>query len=217
VKRLFASGGFTLPRVERICRVLDVDLYELARLARGADVKVSELSVTQEQALADNPKLLLVFHLLLNDWTLTDIVGEYTLSNAECLKLMLELDRLRLIDAREGNAVRLRTARQVAWRRDGPIRRAYQPVVLGEFFAIAFDHPGETLRFEAKELSAASRDVMRRKLERLIKDFNELAEIDASLKPTEREAVGLVIGFRPYVLSLFSRYKRPRRPASRAR
>jgi hypothetical protein len=80
--------------------------------------------------------------------------------------------------------------------------------VLDEFFAAAFDRPGETLRFEAKELSVASREVVRRKLERLVREFNELAEVDAALAPSERDSVGLVIGLRPYVLSLFTRMKR---------
>ncbi len=208
VKRLFSSGGFTMKRIDQICRVLDIDLYELARLARSEAATVSDLTTKQEQALADNAHLLLVFHLLLGDWHLEEIVAEYSVSRAQCLKLMLELERLRLIDVRPGNEVRLRTARQVTWRRGGPIRRAYQDRVLDEFFGTAFDRPGEALRFEAKELSQASRDVLRRKLDRLVQEFNELAEIDAGLKPAERDSIGLVIGLRPYVLSLFTRLKR---------
>ena len=52
VKRLFSGGGFTLRRVEQICRVLDIDLFELARLAHSEAAAVTELTVSQEQALA---------------------------------------------------------------------------------------------------------------------------------------------------------------------
>jgi DNA-binding Xre family transcriptional regulator len=211
VKRLFSAGGFTLKRVEQICRVLDIDMFELARLAHSEAATATELTPAQEQALAAESKLLLVFHLLLGGWRLEEIVAEYSISRAECLKLMLALDRLRLIDLKPGNEVRLRTARQVNWRRGGPIRRAYQEKVLTEFFGTAFDRAGESLRFEAKELSAASREVIRRKLERLVREFNELAEVDAALDPAERDSVGLVIGLRPYVLSLFTRLKRAKR------
>ena len=38
-----------------------------------------------------------------------------------------------------------------------------------------------------------------------------LAEIDAALQPKERDSVGLVVGLRPYVLSLFTRLKRAKR------
>ena len=77
VKRLFSSGSFTLKRVEQICRVLDLDFLELARLAHGEANTASRLSTTQEQALAANPRLLLVFHLLLGDWNADEIVDQY--------------------------------------------------------------------------------------------------------------------------------------------
>lgn len=215
VKRLFSSGGFTLERVEEICRLLDMDLFELARHAQADASTVTELSPQQEQALAEEPRLLLVFHLLLSGWRVEEIVAEYELTRAQAIKLMAELDRLRLIDLKPGDDVRLRTARQITWRRNGPIRRAYQTQVLTEFFGTAFDTAGEALRFEAKELSRASRDVIRRKLERLVQDFNELARLDAALKPSERDSVGLVLGLRPYVLSLFTRMRRKGKSGSR--
>jgi len=215
VKRLFSAGGFTLERLEQICRILDIDLFELARLAHAEVPGVTELTAAQEQALADDPRLLLVFHLLLSDWQAREIVAEYAVSRAECVRLMAQLDRLRLIELRAGDEVRLRTARQVRWRRGGPIRRAYQRRVLDEFFGHDFAAAGEVLRFEAKELSHASREVIRRKLERLVQDFNELADVDSALKPSERESVGLVLGLRPYVLSLFTRMKRGKAGASR--
>lgn len=210
VKRLFSSGSFTLRRIERICQVLDIDLYELARLARGEATVTSSLNGPQEQALAANPRLLLVFHLLLGNWAVADIVSQYAISRAECVKLMLELDHLELIELKANDHVRLRTTRQVSWRRNGPIRRAYQAKVLEEFLAAEFAGSGEFLHFEAKELSAASRDVIRRKLQRLQQEFNELAEIDGELGPEERESVGIVVATRPYVLSVFTQLKRRR-------
>jgi DNA-binding Xre family transcriptional regulator len=208
VKRLFSAGGFTLERIEQVCRVVDIDLYELARLARRATSTVSTLTSVQEQALAANPRLLVVFHLLLNGWKTDEILSEYRLSRAEYLKLLLELDRLHLIELRPDNEARLHTACHISWRRDGPMRRAYRGAVLEEFFGVQFDGPGEILRFEAKELSAESRQVIGRKLEQLAREVNELAEIDAVLKPEERESIGLLLAFRPYVLSLFTQLKR---------
>ncbi len=213
VKRLFAGGGFTLTRVEQICRVLEIDLYDLARLAHGEEAVANELTVEQEQALARDPRLLVVFHLLLNDWRPAQICAEYDLSMAESTRLLVALDRLQLIHLLPGSEVRLRTTRQLSWRRDGPIRRAYQASVLGEFFASSFAGSGELLRFEAQELSSASRAVIRRKLERLAREFSELAEIDAALPSQERESVGLVLALRPFVASMFQQMRRRRRVA----
>lgn len=215
VKRLFSSGGFTLERMEQICRLLDMDLFDLARHAHSDAAAVTELSPQQEQALADEPRLLLVFHLLLSGWRLDEIVAAYELSRAQCIEAMARLDRLRLIDLKPDNDARLRTARLITWRRNGPIRQAYQEQVMREFFAEGFEAPGEILRFEAKELSRASREVIGRKLERLAKEFNDLAALDAALDPGDRESIGLVFGLRPYVLSLFTRMQRRPRPTRR--
>jgi hypothetical protein len=49
---------------------------------------------------------------------------------------------------------------------------------------------------------------MTRKIDRLLNDFNELAEIDARLVRSEKQSVGMVLALRPYVLSLFTELKR---------
>lgn len=60
------------------------------------------------------------------------------------------------------------------------------------------------LRLEVRELSAASLAVMRRKLERLAVEFNELAEMDSSLAIENRQSVGMVLAIRPWVFSFVS-------------
>ena len=35
VKRLFSQGTFTLERLEEVCAALEIDVFELAKLARG--------------------------------------------------------------------------------------------------------------------------------------------------------------------------------------
>src|SRR2546423_12274463 len=52
VKRMFSHGSFTLARTEEILALLDIDLQELARLAREGAAAPAELSHEQELALA---------------------------------------------------------------------------------------------------------------------------------------------------------------------
>ena len=52
VKRLFSRRTFTLARLEQFCGVLEIDFFELARLARGKSSDVREMSLKQEEALA---------------------------------------------------------------------------------------------------------------------------------------------------------------------
>src|SRR3546814_14100343 len=67
VKRMLSTGRIDLARLERICGLLDIDLFELVRLARGARAEREHLEPVQEEALAADPRLLLVFHLLRSD------------------------------------------------------------------------------------------------------------------------------------------------------
>ena len=73
IKRLFSERTFTLQRLEKMCAVLEVDFFELAKLARGAAASVDEMTLEQEKALAGDSKLLGVFYLLFNDWQPADI------------------------------------------------------------------------------------------------------------------------------------------------
>jgi len=208
VKRLFSERSFTLKRLEQICKVLQVDFYELARMSRTEAETISELSLEQETALAKNPKLLTVYFLLLNDWSLVDICQHYVISEAEGIRLLVKLDRLKLIELQVHNKVKLLTAKTVRWRMDGPVRRLHQARVIGEFFDTKFTDPAEKLRFDVKELSAASLQIMQRKIDRLAGDFNDLAEVDASLPPGERQSVGITLAIRPWIFSIVSALKR---------
>jgi transcriptional regulator with XRE-family HTH domain len=123
IKRLFSTGSFTLRRLEQICEALEVDLYDVAKLARIQAATGTRLSIVQEAALASNHRLLVIFHLLLNEWTINEMVERYQISKREILRLMRRLHELRLIELGASNAVRLLTASNIEWRNDGPVAR----------------------------------------------------------------------------------------------
>ncbi|MGH8620936.1 MAG: helix-turn-helix domain-containing protein, partial [Burkholderiales bacterium] len=97
VKRLFSHGTFTLARLDQICAALEIELFDLAKLGRRRLETVSELSLEQEATLAGDPKLLTLFHLLLNEWRFSEIVREYDISETEGIRLLARLDRMKLI------------------------------------------------------------------------------------------------------------------------
>jgi transcriptional regulator with XRE-family HTH domain len=208
VKRLFSAGSFTLRRLEQICGVLELDFYDVAKIARSQVAKGTRLSLAQEEALASNHRLLVIFHLLLNEWTIDEITNGYRIPKREILRLMRRLHELRLIELGPSNRPRLLTASNIEWRNDGPVRQAYQPYVLAEFFDSSFEARNQVLHFDSKELGAASIAVMTRKIDKLLSDFDELAEIDAPLVRSQKQSVGIILALRPYVLSLFKELKR---------
>ena len=217
VKRLFSRGTFTLARVEQVLRVLELDLVELARMARGAEGGPAELSVEQETVLARDERLLSVFWLLLNGWRFGGIVEEFAITRTELTLALAKLERARLIDWDAGERVRLRVAKDFSWRAGGPVKKAYGLRVTAEFLRSRFAGPLELLRFEARDLSPASAAMLRRRLERLVAEFGELAEVDSTLPAGRREGVGLLLACRPWEFSVVNALKkRPREAAARA-
>ncbi|HVE88878.1 MAG TPA: helix-turn-helix transcriptional regulator, partial [Burkholderiaceae bacterium] len=98
VKRLFSQRTFTLNRLEQVLSALELDFFELAKIARGAGDAPEEMTEPQEHALAAEPRLMGVFYLLFNDWLPAQILARYELTEPELTKLLVKLDRLRLIE-----------------------------------------------------------------------------------------------------------------------
>lgn len=226
VKRLLSRGGITLERLERICEVLETDFYDLARSGKRSAEKAQSLTLAQEEALAADARLLTVFHLLANGWEPHEIQQRFSLSEVALVKLLARLDRLKLLDLQPGNHVRMRVARDFAWRPQGPVLRRWARSAVVDFFRGSFDGEEAFLNLEVRELGPASLALLRRKLEKVVKEFNELAAIDAPMPPARRRGVGLVIGMRPWSSSMVESLreeagfdekpvaKRPARPRS---
>jgi len=201
VKRLFSERTFTLQRLEQVCAFLEVDFFEVAKLSRGAAVTVDQMSVAQEEALAADPRLLGVFYLAFNDWQIGDILERYQVSRPEALKLLLRLDRLGLVEVQPGDVIKLRVPKSVRLRPDGPIRRAHGNSVVSSFLQADFAESGGRFRFEFRELSKASFELLQRRLDRVASEFNELAELDSYLPSDQRTTIGMALGIRPWAMS----------------
>ena len=210
VKRLFAEETFTLKRIENICNVLEIDFFDLARLARGASADTDEMTTSQEKGLAADARLLSLFYLVFNEWSVEAILESYDISKAECTKLLLQLDKLHLIELGANNAVRLKVPRTVRLQRDGPIRRSHGKTVINDFLQVDFAEMGGYFRFEFRDLSPASVAQIERRLERIAQEFHELAELDGYLPPDQRQTVGLALGMRPWMMSWVTGLKKKR-------
>jgi len=202
IKRLFSQRTFTLDRLEAILKVIEIDFYELARLSQGRRSGPVELSFEQESALAKDARLFSVFWLLCNEWRFDQIVAEFAIGAAQITSYFARLERLRLIDWRPGNRARLRVPRRYVWRAGGPLRKAYGLRVVTEFMRSRFDAPHDAFHFEAQELSAESAIVVKRRLERVAAEINELVEIDASTPAKKRVTLGVLLACRPWSISI---------------
>ncbi|HEX8739135.1 MAG TPA: helix-turn-helix transcriptional regulator [Casimicrobiaceae bacterium] len=208
VKRLFSERTFTLKRLDEFCAVLEIDVFELARLARGRAAEMREMTDKQEQALAQDAELLGVFYLLLSEWTADEIVAHYELPRTLLVRLLVRLDRLGLIELLPNDRVRLKVPKRLRLHQGGPIHRVHGKRVIEHFTSAEFDRIGGQFRFEYRELSKASYELMHRRLDRVAAEFLELAELDAAMPSRERETIGLMLAMRPWALSLVTGLKR---------
>lgn len=199
VKRIFSEQTFTLQRLEDVCRLLDTNIYDLAkRTAMKSDAPPQELSVSQERALADDPVLLTYFYLLITGWKPQRIAAKFNLHQNENTKYLKALHRLRLIELLPRNRVHLLTGRRINWLKNGPVRQLYFAQVKAEFLRSRFDAPDELMRLESGELSDASIGRLRRKMDQLGAEFVDCAETDLELPADQKRAFAMLLAFRPW-------------------
>ena len=213
VKRIFSERSFTLRRLEQVCGALEISLSELLRMSDAGDDRASKLSLEQEQALARDPALLSYFYLLLNGWSEAEIRRDYEFEEAQLLELRSRLIELELIEGLPRRGHRLRVGRQILWRKDGPVRRAYERQVKSEFLQSDFAGRGDFFSWQPAELTAASIEMLKRKLAQLQREFLEMAELDSN-STQSRHSTALLLAFRPWAFSLVA-VRRRKGPATR--
>ena len=204
VKRMFSTGAITLKRLDEICQALDLGLAELASEARSGRDPLAELSEAQEQALVDDPALMLAMYLVLNRWQQDEVLARYKLSETQWTLLLARLDRLGMIELLPGNRTRPRTQRNFRWRREGPMQRFFQQKLLPEYFGRAFDGEHDRLLLLSGMVSPTSAALIDRRLREAAEAFDLMMEQDAKLPAAERVGVSLVLARRPWRLGLFA-------------
>ena len=212
VKRLFASGRFTLERIVEISNLLGFTLAELAHEAAVTEHRLHLLSDAQEKELVSDAKLLLVAVCALNQWEVKDIVAAYMLTEAECIQRLLRLDRLRLITLLPGNRIRLNVARDFDWRPQGPIRTWFQSQGLSDFLHSDFAGPDETLAFSHAMLTEPAIEKIQSEMRRLRQRMAELHEESTAAPLTKKRGVGLLLAMREWEVDAFVALRRPTSP-----
>ncbi len=212
IKRLFSEKSFSLKRLEAVCKVLDLDIYDLALMARRKQQRsTNSLTLEQERILVKDERLLAFLYFLINGWPLSLITEMYDITTQEATRLLIQLDRLKLIELHPENRFRLLVSKNAFWRKHGPLWKHYQEKIFNDFIRHPFDQPNDRLEFSPGQLSEASLKIILKKIDDLVRQFNELAEMDAALPLKGRYSTGLVIGFRPWVFTLFAELRKPRK------
>jgi transcriptional regulator with XRE-family HTH domain len=206
VKRLFARQTFSLQRLEQILNLLGLEIADLVAMMNDRREFLTELTPEQEDALLADPKQLLLTYLLINGWPLNEITSTFAIDEAEVERLLIRLHRARIIELLPFNRVKLLTARNFTWRKDGPVQRFFAREVQHEFFDSSFAGPGEHLRFVAGLMTHASLAQLQQSIDRLAREFDELVRRDATAP--DRRSCSAVFALRPWEFSMFAALRR---------
>jgi len=208
VKRLFATRNLSLKRLDQICELSGMEISDLLALLEERSQRVDELTEGIEAELVGDPMLLLVAYCLLNYWTFEQIVSTYELSETQCIKLLVQLDRMKIIELLPGNRVRLLVSRRFKWRSDGPIEKFFRSQVQHKFFDSDFRQPGECRLVLNGRLSSSSNAMMLGRMRRLAEAFEEANTDDRRLPLDQRSGTTMVLAIRPWQLDVFERFTR---------
>jgi transcriptional regulator with XRE-family HTH domain len=208
VKRLFATRNLDLHRLEQICGLMDLEIADLLESTRTAEGRITELTEEQERILVNDPKLLLIGVLAISHWTVADMLQVYQITESELVARLAQLDKLKVIDLLTGNRIKVRLARNFAWRKAGPIQQFFEQRVQQQFFQSSFLGRGELRLMVNGGISAQSNQLLQQRLQKVAEEFDSLVEQDRRLDRTLREGTTLVMALRPWELGLFTELRR---------
>jgi transcriptional regulator with XRE-family HTH domain len=208
VKRMFAKGDMPLSRVDAVCRALKLDFAELARRIADAQPLLTELSLEQERAVVADKKLLLVAICVLSQWTLEQMTTHYRVTEADCVKALVQLDRIGVIELRPLNRYRLKLAKTFRWRPNGPVMQFFREHVVLDYFGGGFDGQAEGLLLVHGSVSRAVAPSFFERMQRVAQDFAQQHHADQRLPEAQREGYTLVLAMRSWEFEAFTRLRR---------
>ncbi|MCP4864723.1 MAG: helix-turn-helix transcriptional regulator [Alteromonas sp.] len=208
IKRCFSQQSFTLERLEQVCEALGLTLSDVFIQVAQTQPRVSQLSEAQERELLENPRLLLAAVCVRDGWQFNEIIDYYDISEPEAVRLMVKLDRLKLIEFLPGNRYRLLIAQDFRWIPGGPLERFMEQEVMVKFMAPKKNEPWAFRFYLRGRYSASSVEIIQRRLNQLTREAAELNEEDARLPISERTHMGLLMAMRPWEPSLFEAMRR---------
>lgn len=208
IKRQFAQQSFSIKTLEKICDLLEIDLLELMQASEAEQSRLNSLTEAQEAELVADPRRLLVAVCVLNHWSLEQIIEIYRLSKPECIRYLIQLERLGLIRLLTENRVKLLISRDFAWLPDGPIYRFFREQAQTGFMDTDFGGPGELLRFQHAMLTPEANARFQKQLHRLIQDFSALHRECLAMPVEQRFGTSLLVAVRPWEPDVFESLRR---------
>ena len=208
VKRLFAEEQFSVQRLEAIAQMVGLSLTELFHRVHQQSHQLTQLSIQQEQQIAEDTMLLLVTACVINGYSFEDLIAQFRIIETDLIRKLVELDRLKIIELLPENKIRLLISANFQWLPNGPIQRFFIEKIQQDFFNATFEDDDEQLVVLNGQLTSSNIHLFHRAVRRLAKQWDELIDEDRALPTSEKEGVTVVLANRKWEYSVFERYRK---------
>ncbi|MBC7713182.1 MAG: helix-turn-helix transcriptional regulator [Rhizobacter sp.] len=209
VKRILSDKSIGLDRIEEICKACDISFAEICKNANfEEDISTYTLSKDQEKILADNPRLLHYFILLNDGLTSTKIEKDFEISNNESKKLLLQLDKLNLIELHPRDRVKMKNKSGVLrFRRDGAVGKTLFTQTKNNYLNYDFDTEKDYIRFSNNSFTQESLGKFKKKLDKLVSEIQEEARL-VDRDDKSASDIGILLAYRPWEYSSLDAIKK---------
>lgn len=208
VKRLFSERNISLQRLECIAELADLQLVDLFELLNREQQLTEQLTSQQEESLAEDVELMLIALSVINGYKFADLIKNYDISEALCIRKLAALDKLGILELLPNNRIKLRVSPNFSWQANGPIQRFFQKKVESDFFNSRFDRDAEKLVVLNAIFTRETNAELQKRMRRWAREFNELMQRDADVSMEKRKGTTMVIALREWQYSMFQRLAR---------
>lgn len=207
IKRLFSQKNFALDRLEKICEVIHINLSDLFMMIKSPKA-ISQLTLKQEQALVSDPVLLLVATCVINRWKYSDILFNFDISEQECLKNLIYLDKIKIIELQLKNRFILKITNNFSWIPNGPVQQFFLNNLQQAFFSTKFLNEDESLVVRFGMLTKESNIKLQKNFMSLTETFSSYCQQDFARPLNERKGTVLVVALRPWLPPILEKFKK---------
>lgn len=208
VKRMFSKKDMPLSRIDKICKVLQIDFADIAQRIADIQPTLHQLTIEQEKTVTSDKKLLLVAICVLSQWSLDQIIENYHITMAEGIKYFAQLDRLGIIELKPRNHYRLKLGKTFHWQPNGPVMNFFREHALLDYFSGNFAHEDENLTLVYGSITPSEAQLFIERMQKLARDFSQQHQIDNKLPERERKGYSLVLAMRRWEFDILENQRR---------
>lgn len=208
IKHMFSSKNFSLKRMDMICELLDLELSDLVSQYEARTPKMEQLSSEHEKQLVSDIPLLLVAYCVTNQWSVTDILNRYNLSEPDCIRCLVQLDRMKMIELLPENKFKLLISNNFTWHRNGPIEQFFRREAQDRFLSGSFTGDDATRVIKLGDLSDKSILQLIDRINSVGELYDDLSKEDSKQPFGTRHGTSMVLAIRKWKFDAFREYQK---------